>query len=122
VTFISDDLLVKNISKIFWPIFLGLVVFVVSGKDSHHSFFGTAIKGILCGAFLYAVLYSITTNTVLSKIVSAILVGVSFFLISYFLTNDFWSLLPISVGVCVGGLLWFLRQEIQQKLRMRGPS
>jgi hypothetical protein len=97
-------------------------VFMVSGKDSHYSFFGTALKGISCGVFVYAVLYSISANTVLSKIVRALLAGVSCFLISYFLTNDLWSLLPISVGVFLVGVLWFLRREIQQRLRARGPS
>lgn len=94
-------------SRVFWPLFIGSVFFLLAGKTANPSFSVMLLNGATAAILTFGLLYGLTRRNKLSAICVATVFSVLFYVTSVNLTGQhyFFVVWAVLVFVVVLGLV-----------------
>jgi hypothetical protein len=99
----------KQRRRLFWPLFVGVVVAVLSTKTSSPSIVESLADGALAGCYVLAALFAFGEKSKGAKLCRAIVFTIAVGFILYVATSLGWTLVPLVIVVFIGSAIFFMK-------------
>jgi hypothetical protein len=100
----------KVIRRVFWPLFVGLVVSLIATKTAYPSLQTSLRDGLVSAAYVLAVMYAVSEHNTGARLLRACVLTIAVIYLVYFESGLAWSLIPWGAALFVIACVVFLRK------------